>query len=73
MESNKIYYKSSPEDEGMVKVSNGGENTVDGLFDWIYEEEIFGKKDALWWSPNGKRLAYASFDNHLTKNVSLKR
>ncbi|PIC29718.1 hypothetical protein B9Z55_021217 [Caenorhabditis nigoni] len=72
VESNKIYYKSSPEDEGTIRVSNGGENTVDGLFDWIYEEEIFGKKDALWWSPNGNRLAFASFDNHLTKNVSLK-
>lgn len=72
VESNKIYYKSGPEDEGTIRVSNGGENTVDGLFDWIYEEEIFGKKDALWWSPKGDRLAYASFDNHLTKNVSLK-
>ncbi|CAL2046402.1 unnamed protein product [Caenorhabditis brenneri] len=72
VESNKIYYKSSPEDDGLTRVSNGGENTVDGLFDWIYEEEIFGKKDALWWSPSGNRLAFASYDNHLTKNVTLR-
>ncbi|KAF1754181.1 hypothetical protein GCK72_020741 [Caenorhabditis remanei] len=72
VESNKIYYKSAPEDEGSIRVSHGGENTVDGLFDWVYEEELFGKKDALWWSPKGDRLAYASYDNHLTKNVTLR-
>ncbi|CAB03411.1 Dipeptidyl peptidase family member 1 [Caenorhabditis elegans] len=72
VESNKIYYQSSPEEEGLTRVSNGGEHTVDGLFDWIYEEEIFGRKDAMWWSTKGDQLAYASYDNHLTKNVSLK-
>uniref|UniRef100_A0A8R1DNA5 Uncharacterized protein n=1 Tax=Caenorhabditis japonica TaxID=281687 RepID=A0A8R1DNA5_CAEJA len=72
VEDNKIYYKRKPEEDGVVKVSNGSQNTVDGLFDWIYEEEIFAKKDALWWSPKGDRLAFASYDNHLTKNITLK-
>uniref|UniRef100_A0A8C5J4M7 Dipeptidyl peptidase 4 n=1 Tax=Junco hyemalis TaxID=40217 RepID=A0A8C5J4M7_JUNHY len=43
---------------------NGEENKIfNGIPDWVYEEEMFGTHSALWWSPNGNFLAYASFND----------
>ena len=41
---------------------DGGENTFNGVPDWVYEEEIFGDRYTLWWSPDGKFVAYLRFD-----------
>ena len=30
--------------------------------DWVYEEEIYGTTSLLWFSPDGKQLAYLSID-----------
>ena len=52
-----------------LQVTNDGDSThiVNGLADWVYEEEFTITK--LWeWSPDGKFLAYIKFD---TKPVSL--
>uniref|UniRef100_A0A8C4MZW2 Fibroblast activation protein alpha n=1 Tax=Equus asinus asinus TaxID=83772 RepID=A0A8C4MZW2_EQUAS len=43
---------------------NGKENKIfNGVPDWVYEEEMLATKYALWWSPNGKFLAYAEFND----------
>ncbi|KAF3933914.1 Seprase [Dactylella cylindrospora] len=42
--------------------SDGGPNTFNAVPDWVYEEEIFGDRKTLWWSPDGKYVAYLSFD-----------
>lgn len=34
-----------------------------GIPDWVYEEEVLGSDAAAWASPDGKNLAYASFDD----------
>ena len=41
--------------------SDGSETTIHGTSDWVYEEE-FGVRDGFRWSPDGKRIAYWSFD-----------
>ena len=30
--------------------------------DWVYEEEIFSRDFALWWSPDSSKIAFLSFD-----------
>lgn len=42
----------------------GGENRYNGILDWVYQEEIYGRGDfkAHWWSPDSKRVAYLSLD-----------
>lgn len=30
---------------------------------WFFLEEMFGAKYALWWSPNGKNIAYIEFND----------
>ncbi len=42
--------------------SDGGENTFNGVPDWVYEEEIFGTNYALWFSPDGQSIAFLRFD-----------
>ncbi|CAL3963168.1 unnamed protein product [Diplocarpon coronariae] len=41
---------------------NGGRGIYNGIPGWVYEEEIFKSNSLLWFSPDGKRLAYLSLD-----------
>ncbi|KAF3906351.1 Seprase [Dactylellina cionopaga] len=41
---------------------DGGPDTFNAVPDWVYEEEIFSDRKTLWWSPDGKYVAYLSFD-----------
>uniref|UniRef100_A0A8C0VY38 Dipeptidyl peptidase 4 n=1 Tax=Cyanistes caeruleus TaxID=156563 RepID=A0A8C0VY38_CYACU len=62
--NNNVYVKASPTAEAVQITQNGVENKIfNGIPDWVYEEEMFGTHSALWWSPNGKFLAYASFND----------
>ncbi|XP_039252826.2 inactive dipeptidyl peptidase 10-like isoform X2 [Styela clava] len=47
------------------KITNGGMLGIyqNGMADYIYEEEILKASTAYWFSPSGKFLAYASFDD----------
>ncbi len=42
----------------------GDENLLNGLLDWVYQEEIYGRGDfkGFWWSPDSARLAYLQLD-----------
>ncbi|MBK8609298.1 MAG: S9 family peptidase [Chitinophagaceae bacterium] len=44
---------------------DGGDNIINGTFDWVYEEEL-GDLDGFRWSPDGKDIAYWQSD---TKGV----
>ncbi|QSS56507.1 extracellular dipeptidyl-peptidase Dpp4 [Histoplasma capsulatum var. duboisii H88] len=46
----------------MQITSDGGVDTFNGVPDWVYEEEIFGDRYALWFSPDGQYLAFLRFD-----------
>ncbi|CAO1633202.1 unnamed protein product [Sympodiomycopsis kandeliae] len=46
-----------------IQVTNDGTETIfNAVTDWTYEEEVFATDHALWFSPNGTRLAYLRFD-----------
>lgn len=36
---------------------DGGDNIINGTFDWVYEEEL-SCRDGFRWSPDGKNIAY---------------
>jgi dipeptidyl-peptidase-4 len=44
--------------------STGGEKTLNGRLDWVYEEEVYGRgnKRGYWWSPDSTRIAFLSLD-----------
>lgn len=41
---------------------DGSPDLFNGVPDWVYEEEIFGGRSAIWFSPDGEVLAYLSFN-----------
>nr|XP_015807879.2 dipeptidyl peptidase 4 isoform X1 [Nothobranchius furzeri]XP_054599222.1 dipeptidyl peptidase 4 isoform X2 [Nothobranchius furzeri] len=61
---NNVYIKSSPESQPQQVTTNGETNAVlNGIPDWVYEEEMFSSNQGLWWSPGGKYVAYAVFND----------
>lgn len=52
---------------GTIKkiTTDGGEHTINGTFDWVYEEEL-SCRDGFRWSPDGENIAYWQSD---TRNV----
>lgn len=40
---------------------DGSETTINGTFDWVYEEEL-GLRDGFRWSPDGSKIAYWQLD-----------
>ena len=44
---------------------DGGENVINGTFDWVYEEEL-KCRDGFRWSPNGDYIAYWQTDTEGT-------
>ncbi|KAI0376458.1 dipeptidyl peptidase IV N-terminal region-domain-containing protein [Hypomontagnella monticulosa] len=42
--------------------NDGSPDLFNGVPDWVYEEEIFGDRSAIWFSPDGEVLAYLSFN-----------
>ncbi|HEV8582778.1 MAG TPA: DPP IV N-terminal domain-containing protein [Thermoanaerobaculia bacterium] len=48
-----------------TRLTTGGEEnvTLNGVNDWVYEEEIWDREpEGYWWSPDGSRIAYYHFD-----------
>ncbi|MEE6489449.1 hypothetical protein FKM82_015566 [Ascaphus truei] len=61
---NNIYIKEAPESEIVNITTNGDEKDIlNGVPDWVYEEEMFSTSFAMWWSPNGNYLAYVEFND----------
>jgi len=46
--------------------TDGSEQILNGILDWVYDEEIYGRgtKRGYWWSPDSKRIAFLHFDEH---------
>lgn len=62
---NNIYYKASAEAETSIAITNTSRTgfVLNGMPDWVYEEEVFSSNKALWFSPDGKKLAYVRFND----------
>ncbi|KAJ9053730.1 Dipeptidyl peptidase 4, variant 2 [Entomophthora muscae] len=43
--------------------TDGSTNIINGIPDWVYEEEVYASNSAMWWSPDGHFLAYLKFDD----------
>jgi dipeptidyl-peptidase-4 len=60
--NNNIYIVDSQSRKEIQVTKDGVNNAIiNGATDWVYEEE-FGFDKGLYWSPQGNRLAYYSFD-----------
>lgn len=69
--NNNIYYKSAPADTPRQITTDGSPLIYNGVPDWVYEEEVFASNSALWFSPDGTKLAYAHFDDTPVRTMIL--
>ena len=46
----------------LALTDDGSETIINGTSDWVYEEEL-GIRDAFRWSPDGRAIAFWSFDS----------
>ncbi|XP_028157374.1 venom dipeptidyl peptidase 4-like isoform X2 [Ostrinia furnacalis] len=61
---NNIYYQSSLDSEPEPITDTGVLDVVyHGIPDWVYEEEVFISNNAMWFSADGSKLAYATFND----------
>jgi dipeptidyl-peptidase 4 len=67
---NDLYVESLADGRVMRLTSDGAPHTVNGTFDWVYEEELFCR-DGWRWSPDGKRIAYWQLDSSGVKEFVL--
>ncbi|XP_019960035.1 dipeptidyl peptidase 4-like isoform X2 [Paralichthys olivaceus] len=62
--NNDVYVKTDPGSAPQRVTFNGEENLIlNGIPDWVYEEEMFSSSQGLWWSPGGKYVAYVEFND----------
>jgi dipeptidyl aminopeptidase len=62
----------SGDDPDIIRVTNDGSPVVfNGVPDWVYEEEVFSSDSALWWSPDGKTVAYLRSDEEKVPDYKL--
>ncbi|KAI8091317.1 dipeptidyl peptidase IV N-terminal region-domain-containing protein [Gilbertella persicaria] len=49
--------------QNTTRITFDGSSTIfNGVPDWVYEEEVFSKNYAVWWSPDATHLAYLRFN-----------
>lgn len=49
---------------------DGSEKFLNGILDWVYEEELYGRgnKRGYWWSPDSSRIAFLRTDETPVQN-----
>ncbi|QBG36875.1 S9 family peptidase [Litorilituus sediminis] len=64
---NNIYVQDLSSMQVTQLTDSAGNGIINGVFDWVYEEE-FIIRDGFRWSPNGKKIAYWQLDTSGSKD-----
>ncbi len=64
---NNIYVETLADNTIRQLTKDAGNGIINGLFDWVYEEE-FIIRDGFRWSPDGKSIAYWQLDTRGSKD-----
>uniref|UniRef100_A0A914QFG2 Dipeptidylpeptidase IV N-terminal domain-containing protein n=1 Tax=Panagrolaimus davidi TaxID=227884 RepID=A0A914QFG2_9BILA len=71
---NNIYYQNGPGTKEVKQITTSGNISVlNGVADWLYEEEIFQTNKALWWSKDGNELGYLTIDDTIVDKIEFSR
>ncbi|XP_022237849.1 prolyl endopeptidase FAP-like [Limulus polyphemus] len=64
VKNNNIYYVPNVGADWIQITNDGKEGEIyNGIPDWVYEEEILFTNIAIWWSEDGKKLCFATFND----------
>lgn len=61
VQAHNIYVEDLSDGSVLQLTDDGSRTTINGTFDWVYEEE-FSLQDGFRWSPDGSRIAYWQLD-----------
>ncbi|MGE0882696.1 MAG: S9 family peptidase [Blastocatellales bacterium] len=67
---NNIYVENLADGRITPLTNDGAQYTVNGTFDWVYEEELFCR-DGFRWSPDGRQIAYWQLDTSGVKEFKM--
>lgn len=70
VKSSNIYVADTQSGEVKQLTFDGNDNILNGIFDWVYEEE-FHKPEAFRWSPDSKKIAFWRTDQTHVKSFTL--
>lgn len=65
-----VYVSMGGTEKAITTDANDANRTKYGVASWVYGEEL-GVQDAMWWSPDGRRLVYYRFDESGVKDYYL--
>uniref|UniRef100_A0A183C9C1 Dipeptidyl peptidase n=1 Tax=Globodera pallida TaxID=36090 RepID=A0A183C9C1_GLOPA len=69
---NEVYFQQSPSAKQSVQLTNDSSaDLLNGVADWLYEEEILQSAQTLWWSTDGQYLAFLTIDNREVPHVPI--
>lgn len=51
--------------------TDGSKNVMNGISDWVYEEEIVSGPQSAFFSPNGKRIAFVKYNDTLVQEYHI--
>ncbi|XP_072401301.1 venom dipeptidyl peptidase 4 [Diabrotica undecimpunctata] len=63
VKENNIYYKESAKDGKTVQITSTTGYISNGVPDWVYEEEVLSSNSAIWFSNDGKKIAYGRYND----------
>lgn len=67
-----MFYRESVDGPDVQLTGDGVESLIyNGIPDWLYEEEILSDSNAIYWSPDGNRLAFIRFDDQKVDTIEL--
>jgi dipeptidyl-peptidase-4 len=64
VQDNNLYAIEVASGQQTQLTQDGSETMLNGVLDWVYQEEIFGRGHwrSYWWSPDGEHVAYLQLD-----------
>ena len=65
-----LYVESVADGQIVALTSDGSTTTINGTFDWVYEEEL-NDRNGFRWSPDGQRIAYWQLDASRVRDFDL--
>ena len=71
--NNNLYVVDAASQRERQLTTDGNDDTLNGIFDWVYQEEIYGRGNfrAYWWSPDSARIAYLQLDERPVKRFTV--
>src|SRR6266849_7511721 len=71
--NNNLYVVDLASQRERQLTTDGNDDILNGIFDWVYQEEIYGRGTfkAYWWSPDSSSVAYIQLDERPVKRFTV--